>query len=61
MKTDKEQMILARLSSLFGRRDLAAANLAALDAKIDAETKKLARERGVIFMRPNVVRKEVGR
>ena len=61
MKPTKEEMLLARLSGLFERRDAAAVRLATLDARIDADTKSLARERGVIFMRADVVRKEVRR
>lgn len=59
-KPTKEEMILARLGMLFKRRDATAANLAVIDAKIAQDTKKLARERGVIFIRTDVVRKEIG-
>lgn len=47
------------LREAFQARDEAAAQLRQVDAIIAAELKVLAKERGVIFLRPETVRREL--
>lgn len=57
--TDKEARLLAKIGKLGARRGYHAWRLGDIDRQINEAVRLLAVERGVVFLRPDVVLKEV--
>lgn len=57
--SDKEARLLAKIAKLAARRAYHVWKLGDIDRQINEETKKLAAERGIIFLRPDAIMQEL--